>query len=78
MDFTLYEEGIGDIVELIRFSYSNDNTPDDIDDALRALVLKYAASRHDQLGSAEPFLSLVEAGGLFARDLWSYCRENLI
>jgi hypothetical protein len=78
IDFTLYEESIGDIVELIRFGYCNDHTPDGANDALRALLLKYVVSRHSQFGDAEPFLSLIGEGGDFARDLWSYTREHLI
>lgn len=77
VNFTLYKESIGDIAELVRFSYCNDHTPDDANDDLRALVLKFVASRHDDIGDSEPFLSLVEEGGVFARDLWIFTRKHL-
>lgn len=78
VNFKLYKESIGDITELIRFSYCNDHTPDDVNDDLRALVLKFVASRHDLIGDSEPFLALVEEGGVFMRDLWIFTRKNLI
>jgi hypothetical protein len=76
--FTLYEQSIEDVVELIRFSYCNDHTPDEGNDELRALVLKFVASRHDIIGESEPFLSLLEEGGVFVRDFWIFVRKQLI
>ena len=74
--FTLYEESIGDIIELIRFTY--DHTPDSANDDLRELVVKFVASRHDVIGESEPLLSLLEEGGVFPRHLWIFTRNNLI
>ena len=42
--FTLYKESVEDVAELIRFSYCNDNTPDEGSDELRALILTYVVS----------------------------------
>jgi hypothetical protein len=76
--FTLFEERIEDIAELVRFSYCNDNTPDEGTDELRQLVLKFVASRHADIGESAPFLSLMEEGGIFVRDFWVFVRNTLI
>lgn len=46
--FELYPERINDIIELIRYSYSDDNTLDNGSDELRALVILYVASRRKE------------------------------
>jgi hypothetical protein len=69
--FTLYESRCEDIVELVNFSYSNDNTPDlenSLDD-LRALVTQYVMCELESLLKAPEFISLQEQQGLFSRDL---------
>lgn len=78
VDFALFEKRMEDIAELVRFSYCNDNTRDGGNDDLRALVLNFVASRHAEIGGSEPFLSLVEECGVFARDFWLFVQENLI
>jgi DNA-directed RNA polymerase subunit H (RpoH/RPB5) len=71
--FNLYENRIGDIINLIRYSYSNDNTKDsdhkqDIDD-LRTLVTHYVACVFEIVARNNSFLELMADGGPFVRDL---------
>jgi hypothetical protein len=69
--FKIYEARRGDIVELVRFAYSNENTPDlDEDvDALRDLVTHYVTCELKSLTESPGFLALLEQPGLFSRDL---------
>jgi hypothetical protein len=69
--FKIYEARRGDIVELVKFAYSNENTPDlDEDvDALRALVTHYVTCELESLIESPDFLALLEQPGLFPRDL---------
>jgi len=48
----------------------------DANDALRVLVLEFAASRHDLLGSTDAFRPLMEEGGAFVRDLWIFTEKK--
>jgi hypothetical protein len=71
--FDLYENRIGDIINLIRYSYNNDNTKDsdheqDIDD-LRTLVTHYVACVFEIMARNDSFLELMADGGPFVRDL---------
>jgi hypothetical protein len=69
--FKIYEARRGDIVELVRFAYSNENTPD-LDegvDALRALVTHYVTCELDSLIESSDFLALLEQQSLFSPDL---------
>ena len=72
--FTLYTARIGDIVELARYAFSDDNTPDRKDgvDDLRRVVFKYMVSELDTIRKSEDFISLLEECGPFARDLCVY------
>ena len=68
--FTLYEARRRDIVELLRYSYSNEHTPDrgkDVDE-LRSLVILYAACEAESLIQCSEFLALVGKGGELAQD----------
>jgi hypothetical protein len=69
--FTLFEARRTDIVELAKFAYSNENTPDLEDgvDALRALVIHYVTCELESLIESPEFLSLLEQEGQFSRDL---------
>jgi hypothetical protein len=77
--FTIYESRCEDIVELVDFSYSNDNTPDleDSLDDLRALVTQYVMCELESLLKAPEFVSLQEKQGLFSRDLLQMMRRRL-
>ncbi|KAI9783212.1 MAG: hypothetical protein M1839_004052 [Geoglossum umbratile] len=71
VNFTLYPERIGDIVELARYSYAN--TPELSSgavgggaDALRELVLDYLVCKVEYVVESEKFLLLMEEGGALA------------
>lgn len=68
-EFNLYDQRIGDIVHLIRYSYSNTaDHPGSIDD-LRLLVVHYSACVVDKLSQSVEFQSLLEEAGSLGRDL---------
>lgn len=72
MDFKLYNQRVGDIVELARYAY--DSGPDrskagDLDD-LRQLVVEYIVSEVDIIGKHKAFRTLLEEGGEFVSDFW--------
>ncbi len=71
--FTVAENQMGKVIDLIRFSYSNDNTRDneigqDVD-GLRSMVVQFAMCVFETIVKDDSFLDLVEEGGRFARDL---------
>ncbi len=78
--FTLYRARIGDIVKLIGYVYSSENTPDYEDrvDELRALVTHYVACKADTIAESELFLGLLEEGGPFVRDFWRKVKERIV
>jgi len=66
-----------DVIALVRYAYSNDNTPDydsDIVDDLRRLVTQYVGCEFKAFANTEQFCSLLEEGGPFVRDWWSLVR----
>ncbi|TAQ86314.1 hypothetical protein B7494_g5361 [Chlorociboria aeruginascens] len=69
--FTLYEVRRPDIVELLRYTFSNDHTPDRVGavDDLRSLVMLYTACEVESLVQCPEFLSLVGEGGQLAQNL---------
>jgi hypothetical protein len=71
MKFKLYKSRIRDIVELLRFSYSNENTPDRERgiDQLRELVTRYTVCEAEALMESEEYLTFLEEGGPFVRDM---------
>ena len=68
-EFTLYDQRVGDIVHLIRYSYSNTTDHPGSVDGLRSLVVHYSACVVDQLSQNVEFQSLLEEAGSLARDL---------
>jgi hypothetical protein len=75
--FEMYPERVEDVVELVRYAYSDDHTFSDGNDELRALVAVYMASRIDKLNQSESFPTLLEEGGVFVRDFWMLVRMAL-
>ena len=71
---------IEDVVELIRYAYSEENTPDREDraDGLRRLVLSYVAVYVHTLGSDERFVDLLTEGGAFVEDFWSKVKGRVL
>lgn len=69
--FTLYVVRRPDIVELLRYTFSNDHTPDRVGavDDLRLLVMLYTACEVESLVHCPEFLSLVGKGGQLAQNL---------
>ncbi|KAH9206129.1 hypothetical protein DL95DRAFT_316139, partial [Leptodontidium sp. 2 PMI_412] len=69
--FTLYEARRPDIVELLRYAFSNAHTPDLVDDVddLRSLVMLYTACEVESLVRCPEFLLLIGEGGQLAQDL---------
>ncbi|KAL3469918.1 hypothetical protein BJX99DRAFT_267834 [Aspergillus californicus] len=65
-DFTLCEDNINDVAELVRFSYRG-TLPHD---AMRALVTAYVASVLGQIGDNTQFQELLAEGGDFVLDFW--------
>ncbi|PVH69809.1 hypothetical protein DL98DRAFT_438270, partial [Cadophora sp. DSE1049] len=71
ISFTLYAARRPDIVELLRYTFSNDHTPDRVGavDDLRSLVMLYTTCEVEGLVHCPEFLSLVEEGGQLAQNL---------
>ncbi|KAJ9653420.1 hypothetical protein H2201_009145, partial [Coniosporium apollinis] len=67
--FTLYNERVGDVVELMRYSYSNTADRSGTIDDLRLLVVHYAACVVEDLIQSAQFQSLLADIGQLARDL---------
>jgi hypothetical protein len=71
--FNLYSTRIGDIINLVRYSYSNSNTHDSDGvqdmDILRNLVAHYIVYMFEDLAKDDNFLALMEEGGPFVQDL---------
>ena len=69
--FTLYEARCPDIVELLRYAFSNTHTPDLVDgvDDLRSLIMLYTACEVESLIHCPEFLLLIGDGGQLAQDL---------
>jgi hypothetical protein len=63
--FHIFHKRIGDIVELVRYSYDNTRDTDD----LRDLVTHYVACNFEDMARNESFLALMEGGGAFIRDI---------
>jgi BTB/POZ domain len=73
--FELYPERVQDLVELVRYAYSDDHTFSGGTDELRALVAVYMASRIEKLNKSDSFLTLLEDGGVFVRYFWLLVRN---
>ena len=59
-----------DIVELIEYVYSDDNTPDEGEDSLRKCIIGCLLSEHCAIGKSQRFFAMLESGGAFARSFW--------
>ncbi len=73
---------MGKVVDLIRFSYSNENTRDNEvgqdRDSLRSMVVHFAVCVFESLVKEDSFLELMEEGGRFARDLTALLGKRVI
>lgn len=77
--YKIYLRRVGDIIELIQYAYSDENTPDHEDktDELRKLVLQYVASKVKVIGQSRRFATFLEEGGPFLRDFWPLIWKRL-
>ncbi|KAI9788409.1 MAG: hypothetical protein M1816_006934 [Peltula sp. TS41687] len=75
--FTLYEERAGDIIELMRYAYSNTPDRSGSKDGLRSLVAHYAACAVEDLARSDKYELLFEEHGSLARDLVHYMLKRL-
>ena len=65
--FTLYREGVGDIVELAQYAY--DHTRDSEDEELRMLVTHYMAGKLETFSQDSRFHAILREPGSLAKDL---------
>lgn len=79
--FKVCGKRIGDIVNLVQYSYNNDNTRDNEVgqeiDSLRKLVIHYVACVFEIVARDNSFLSLMEEGGPFVRDLMNMLLKRM-
>jgi hypothetical protein len=75
--FQLFPERVRDVVELVRFAYTDEHTFSGGNDELRALVTIYAVLNIDRLDKSDSFLALLEDGGPFVRNFWIIVRNAL-
>ena len=77
--FSLYEERVGDIVQLLHWTYSNtrDSGSGMTVDDLRLLVVHYTACEIETLARKENFESLLEGNGAMGKDLVNALLERL-
>ncbi|OCL00104.1 uncharacterized protein K441DRAFT_537635, partial [Cenococcum geophilum 1.58] len=77
VDFTLYSERVGDVVELLKYSYVNTadmvGTPDD----LRLLVIRYTGYVVEDLAQSPQFGALLEDVSQVGRDLMRQMLKRL-
>ena len=77
VDFTLYPERVGDVVELLRYSYVNTadmvGTPDD----LRVLAIRYTGYVVEDLAQSPQFGALLEDVSQIGRDLMRQMLKRL-
>ena len=70
--FSIYTARVVDLINLVRFAYSDESTPtynDRVDD-LRKLVVHYVATTLESIAESEPFMELLQDGGDFVKDFW--------
>lgn len=81
MGFKLYTQRVGDIMELARYAYSNQDLPDRNDDGtvddLRKLVVEYIVCEIDTIGKCAEFVGYMEDGGEFVGDFWRLARDYM-
>ncbi|KAF2177022.1 hypothetical protein K469DRAFT_604966, partial [Zopfia rhizophila CBS 207.26] len=80
--FKLYHTLVGDIIELARYAYPSDHTPDRNEDGtidgLQQLITEYIAYEADVIGKSMEFSELMEEGGQFVGDFWRIVQTCLV
>jgi hypothetical protein len=82
LDFKLFANRIGDIIQLAQYAYSTDSLPDRSNDGtldeLRRLVVEYIVCEVDTIGKHDDFVKLMEEGGEFVGDFWRLARDYMV
>ena len=78
--FSLYEERLGDVLELAKYAYGQgeDRSEDGRLDELRELVVRYIACEPKAFGKHTEFKYLMDGEGEFAGDLWDVITLELL
>jgi hypothetical protein len=75
LSFSLYLSRVNEILELARYVFCNEYTPDITGDGkgdeLRRLVVEYIVCEIDTIGKTRAFFDLLEEGGSFVRMFWA-------
>lgn len=77
--YRINPDDISAIIELIRYTFSDENTlelENHVDD-LRELVTAYVNSEIKIIGNCEQFLVLLEEGGAFVKKVWLNVMKNM-
>jgi hypothetical protein len=76
--FRLYDQRVGDVLELARYAYEYgpNRTSHEIIDDLRNLVVQYTACELDIIEKHKSFRQLKE-GGEFVGDFWGVVQKHL-
>ncbi len=77
IEFTLYDERIENIINLLRYSYSNTTDRSESIDDLRLLVVHYFTCVVENLSRSNEFQLLLKKVDSFARDLVKQMLERL-
>ena len=80
ISFTLFDERVGNVVELLTYAYDNEHTRDRQGksvDALRLLLSHYAACSIEDLSKNDQFQTFLNENGAFGRDLVEKLIERL-
>lgn len=75
--FTLYNERIGDIVALLRYSYANTADLEDGTKQLREMLMHYVGTEMEILIKADEFTELLEEGGALLHDFLKMVSKRL-
>jgi len=74
--FHLCDSRIGDILQLIRYTFQN--TRESSKDPLRTLVTNYVVTEIDVIGKSADFQCLLEEGGEFVAEFWKFTQQHLL
>lgn len=74
--FSLHEDRIVDVLQLIRYTY--EHAPQQSTDPLRTLVTEYVAAEIDIIGKSVEFHALLEEGGEFVTRFWKVIQHHLL
>ncbi|GBF64438.1 hypothetical protein TMEN_7144 [Trichophyton mentagrophytes] len=79
-NFTIFPTRIRDIIELIRFTYHDENTRGRVDgiDGLRKLVTHFVVYWLDCITWHDDFLEILYEGGEFVTDFWKLVRKEAV